>query len=181
MKPHLMEEAVLDLALGEGRSAERAHAATCEECGARLEETRAALELARRAEVPEPSPLYWRALRSGVNRRIAEAGSEPRRFGILVPLAAAAGLLAAVLSLRSAPPPPQQPQPSETRLPAWSALPLEEEDDGLRVLEGLALASGEIGDWQAADGLEGYLASLTDDESRVLADRLRQQAQGGES
>jgi hypothetical protein len=179
MKPHLTDEAVLDLALGEAGPAQRAHAAECEACAARLDETRAALELARRAEVPEPSPLYWQALRSGVSRRIAEAGSEPRRFGVLVPLAAAAGLVAVVLSLRSAPPP--QPPPSETRLPAWSALPLEEEDDSLRVLEGLALASGEVGDWQAAEGLEGYLASLTDDESRVLADRLRQQAQGGES
>ncbi|MFI4945655.1 MAG: hypothetical protein ACHP85_20455 [Burkholderiales bacterium] len=179
MKPHLTDEAVLDLALGEAGPADRAHAAACEACGARREETRAALELARQAEVPEPSPLYWQALRSGVSRRIAEAGGAPRRFGVLVPLAAAAGLLAAVLSLRSSP--PQQPSPSEPRLPAWSALPLEEEDDGLRVLEGLALASGDVGDWQAADGLEGYLESLTDDESRRLADSLRQQGQGGES
>ena len=179
MKPHLADEAVLDLALGEAGPAERAHAAECEACAAGLEETRAALELARRAEVPEPSPLYWQALRSGVSRRIAEAAPEPRRFGVLVPLAAAAGLLTAVLSLRSSPPP--QPPLSETRLPAWSALPLEEDDEGLRVLEGLALASGDVGDWQAAEGLEGYLASLTDDESRRLAESLRRQGQGGES
>ena len=176
---HLTDEAVVDLATGAGEPRDRAHAATCAACAARVQESLEALDLARQAEVPEPSPLYWQALRSGVSRRIAEAGPEPRRFGVLVPLAAAAGLLAAVLSLRSSP--PQQPPPSETRLPAWSALPLEEDDEGLRVLEGLALASGEVGDWQAAEGLEGYLASLTDDESRRLADRLRQQAQGGES
>lgn len=178
MKPHLTDEAVLDLALGELAPSERAHAAACEACGARVDESRSALELARRAEVPEPSPLYWQALRSGVSRRIAEDGSEPRRIGVFVPLAAAAGLLAIVLSLRSSPP-SQQRQPAESRLPAWSALPLEEEDGGLLVLEGLALASGEGGDWQAADGLSEYLASLSDDESRALAESLRQQ--GGES
>ena len=178
MKPHLTDEAVVDLATGAGEPLGRAHAATCAACAARVQEALEALDFARQAEVPEPSPLYWQALRNGVSRRIAEEGREKPRFGFLVPLAAAAGLVAVVFSLRAwqAPPPPL----SQSQLEAWSALPLEDEDDELSVLEGVALASSDAGEWSDANGLEGYVASLSDDESRALAESLRQ-GQGGES
>jgi hypothetical protein len=179
MKPHLTDEAIVDLALGEAAASERVHAEACAACAARAAEARAAFELARRAEVPEPSPLYWQALRSGVSRRIAAAEREPKHFGVRLPLAAAAAVLAVAVSLRSARPPARPEPPARAALPSWSALPLEEEDDGLRVLEGLALASGSL-DWPA-DGLDGYLASLSEDESRELAEDLRRQGQGGES
>ena len=58
---------------------------------------------------------------------------------------------------------------------------VEDEDDDLRVLEGLALSSNELADWDRAEGLGVYVANLTDDESRVLAETLREQKQGGES
>ena len=177
MTAHVSNDAVVDLALDAGTAAERAHASSCQACARRLEEARSALELAQRAEVPEPPPLYWQALRRGVSRRIAEDGQRPRRFGILVPLAAAAALLAVLIAGRGW----SKRAPVEPGLAAWSALPVEAEDDGLRVLEGLALSGSELAEWDRAEGLAVTLANLTDDESRVLAETLRAHPKGGES
>ncbi len=174
---HLPDDTLFDLAVGEGTAPERAHAAACEACARRVEETRSVVELATRAEVPEPSPFYWRALRNGVSERIAEEGRNRRRFLGLVPLAAAAALVAAL----AAGPALLQKGRLEPGLAAWSALPLEDEDDGLRVLEGLALSSNELAEWERAEGLGAYLANLTDDESQALAETLREQGQRGES
>jgi hypothetical protein len=44
----------------------------------------------------------------------------------------------------------------------------------------VALASSEAGEWPDANGLQGYVAGLSEDESRALAEGLRQ-GQGGES
>lgn len=178
MTAHVPDEAVVDLAQGAGAADERAHAAACPDCARRVDDARSALELARRAEVPEPQPDYWRALRRGVSERIAEEARPASRFGFLVPLAAAAAVVMAVLSA-----PPQRPSQAvvEPRLSAWSALPAEAEDEGLLVLEGLALTSAGFAEWERGAGLADYLAGLTDDESRVLAETLRQGGQGGES
>jgi hypothetical protein len=177
MTAHVSEDTVVDLALGAGTASERAHAGSCEACARRVREAASALELVQRAEVPEPSPFYWQALRHGVRQRIAEERQDPRRFAFLVPLAAAVAVLAVlfegpVLPLKGSLAP---------ALDAWSALPLEEEDEGLRVLEGLAISSGEFAEWERGEGLSAYLANLTDDESRVLAETLRRRGQGGES
>jgi hypothetical protein len=130
--------------------------------------------------VPEPSPLYWEALRRGVSRRIAEEGRHRPRVALLVTLTAAAAVAAVLLTRppaqrREAAPMPPQP------LVSWSALPPVEEDDGLRVLEGLAAANGELAEWSEAGGLGVYLANLSDDESRLVAERLRQGRRGGDS
>jgi hypothetical protein len=177
MTAHVSDDAVVDLALGAGEAKERAHAGSCEACARRVHEAVSALELARRAEVPEPSPFYWQALRNGVSRRIAEEGRSTRRFAILLPLAAAAAVLAVIVNGPALP----VKRPPAPGLAAWSALPLEEEDEGLRVLEGLALSGGELADWDRGEGLSAYLANLTDDESRALAETLRERGQGGES
>jgi len=177
MTAHVSDDVLVDLALGEGTASERAHVASCEACTRRVEEARSAVELAQRAEVPEPSPLYWQALRRGVGQRIAEDGQKARRFAILVPLAAAAALTAVLVAR----PGLFKESRVEPGLAAWSALPVEDEDDDLRVLEGLALSSNELADWDRTEGLGVYLANLTDDESRVLAQTLREQKQGGES
>jgi hypothetical protein len=177
MTLHVSDDALLDLALGEGTTSERAHAGSCEACARRVEETRSAIELAQGAEVPEPEPIYWQALRRGVRKRIAEDGRRTRRFAIFVPLAAAAALTAVLVAR----PGVVQQNRVEPGLAAWSALPVENEDDGLRVLEGIALSSNDLAEWDRAEGLGAYLANLTDDESRVLAETLREQGQGGES
>ena len=177
MTAHVSDDAVLDLALGAGTASRRGHAESCEACARRVREAASALELAQRAEVPEPSPFYWQALRHGVSQRIAHEGQETRRSAFLVPLAAAAAVLAVLFSVPALP----VKGPLAPGLAAWSALPLEEEDEGLRVLEGLALSSGELAEWDRGEGLSAYLANLTDDESRVLAETLRARGQGGES
>lgn len=177
MTAHVSDDAVVDLTLGAGTASERAHAGSCEACARRLHETTSALELAQRAEVPEPSAFYWQALRHGVSQRIAQEGQATRRAAILIPLAAAAALLAVIFGGPTLP----VKAPLAPGLAAWSALPLEEEDEGLRVLEGLALSSGELAEWGRGEGLSAYLANLTDDESRALAETLRDRGQGGES
>jgi hypothetical protein len=177
MTAHVSDDAVVELALGAGTASERAHAESCEACARSVREAALALELARRAEVPEPSPFYWQALRHGVRQRIVEERQAKSRSAILVPLAAAAAVLAVLFSRPTLP----VKGPLAPGVAAWSALPLEEEDEGLRVLEGLALSSGELAEWDRGEGLSAYLANLTDDESRVLAETLRERGQGGES
>jgi hypothetical protein len=177
MTAHVSDAAVVDLALGAGGALERAHAGACEACARRVAEARGALELARKAEVPEPAPLYWESLRRGVSRRIAEDKARAPRVALLVPLAAAAALAAALFT-RPAPPPKHTLEPP---LAAWTALPLVEDDDGLRVLEGLALANGQLAEWDEAAGLGAYLANLSDADSQALAETLRERGHGGES
>jgi hypothetical protein len=178
MTPHLSDEDVLDLVLAEAPAPRpAAHAQACASCGARVAETRAALELARLSDVPEPSPFYWQSLRRGVSERIEREGQGRRLRVFLVPALAAAGLVAALVAL----PGPKREAPRGAALQPWSALPTESEDDELAVLEGLALASAEVGEWSPALGLGSSLASLSEDESRALVEGLRDQAQGGES
>jgi hypothetical protein len=174
MTAHVSDAALVDLALGAGGARDRAHAGSCEACGRCVEEARGVLELARQAEVPEPSPLYWEALRRGVGRKIAEDKARTPGWAVLVPLAAAAALVAVLVTGPASPPRDAASPP----LAAWTALPLVEEDDGLRVLEGLALEGGELAEWDEADGLGAYLANLTDEDSRVLAQTLRERGQG---
>jgi hypothetical protein len=178
MTRHLSDESLFSLAEGGGTEAERAHVAPCARCTERIEETRAGLALARRADVPEPSPLYWEAMRRSVGRRIAE---EPRRplWAWLAPLAATAAALAVVaLTAGRSPAPAALPTPT---LPAWSALPPAEDDASLEVLEGLAVADGELGTLDEGRGVGAFLAGLSDEEYRALADSLREAGQGGVS
>lgn len=176
MSGHASDESLVELALGTGAAGEREHVASCPSCARRVAEALEALELARRADVPEPSPLYWQALRRGVSRRIDEDARQRRRFAILVPLAAAAALVALLLSGGL----PGRKRPAPPGLAAWSALPAEDEDAGLEVLEGLALANGDFADWDA-EGLGAYVARLSEDESKLVAEGLRGETGGGES
>src|SRR6185295_17665420 len=87
---HLSDESVIDVATGEGRASDREHAAACADCAGRVQASRDALALLQRADVPEPSPLYWEALRSGVRQKIADDRRRVPAWAMLVPLAAAA-------------------------------------------------------------------------------------------
>jgi hypothetical protein len=171
---HLSDESVIELSTGEGDASDLAHAAACAACARRVEVCRDALALLQRADVPEPSPLYWEALRSGVRQRIADDKRRVLAWTLLLPLAAAAALVFVLWSGGAKPPAAIAPA-----LPAWSALPVAEEDDGLRVLEGLALTAAADTDWDEPEGLSAYVADLTDEDSRTLAETLR--GQGGES
>jgi len=176
MTGHLSEESVVDMASGEGDPRAREHASACPECAARVQESRSALELLQQTEVPEPSPLYWEALRRGVKQRIAEDKRRVSAWTMLVPLAAAAAVVLVIWSGSAKPVPVAAPS-----LPAWSPLPAAEDDEGLRVLEGIALSAEGEADLDEPAGLAPYLAGLTEEESRALADTLRGRGQGGES
>jgi anti-sigma factor RsiW len=153
----------------------RAHAAACTECAARVEEARAGLALAGSADVPEPSPLYWEAMRRNVERRIAEEPRRASRWAWLAPLAAAAVAVVALTTGR-VPAPAAAPEPT---LAAWSALPPADEDVSLEVLEGLVVTTGDLGPLDEDQGMAAFLAGLSDEEGRALADSLR--GQGGMS
>ena len=176
MTRHLSDEQVPDLAEGLGSPAEREHVAACAACTARVEEVRGVLALARRAEVPEPSPLYWEALRRNVGRRIDEERRGPRPAW-LPALAATAAVVVATIALTVGRPP--APAPSASPLPAWSALPPAADDVSLEVLEGFATADGSLGAIDEGRGVGAFLAGLSDEDYRTLADSLR--GQGGVS
>lgn len=180
MTRHVSDESLPDLAEGGGSEADRGHAAACGACAARLEEARAALALARRAEVPEPSPLYWEAMRRNVGRRIGEEPRRAPRWAWIAPVAAAATAVVAVVILTTGR--THAPSvPPERTLAAWSALPPAEDDASLEVLEGLAVADADLAELDEGRGVGAFLAGLSDEDDRALADSLRRAGQGGES
>jgi hypothetical protein len=178
MTRHVPDESLPDLALGLGSDAERAHAAACGACASRLEEVRSALQAARRVDVPDPSPLYWEAMRRSVGRRIEAEPAARTGWAWLAPLAAAAAVAVAVLTTGRTEAPSPAPAP---RLQAWSALPAAEDDSSLAVLEGLAAEGEGLAALDEGGGLGTFLASLSDEDSQALAESLRGEAKGGES
>jgi len=173
MTGHLTEEAMLRVLEGAADPSTRAHAMACTACSAGVREAEEGLALAREgSDVPEPSPLYWESFRREVGERIAEEPASPaswrRFFGLasLVPVAAAAALLVAVIPWREVRPPAQD---AGKVLPAWEALPSAVEDAGLVVLEGLALGGSDL---EAAAGCRGVvdcLEAMSDEESQDVA------------
>jgi hypothetical protein len=169
MRDHLDEAALIDLLDGPGSAEAGRHLAGCAACAGRLEEMRGILGLAQEAEVPEPSPLYWQAFRTQVERRIAE----PRRgWGFGWPsLAAAAAVLAGVVVLLPRAPVVAPAGPLAPGLPAWSALPPVEDDGAWELLQVAAsTAPVEVDCGGEAD----CAAALSDEEASVLLRELQQ-------
>jgi hypothetical protein len=139
-----------------------------------------ALALAAEADVPEPPALYWEAFRRQVGRRLEEESRPTFRAAYwLLPLAAAAGLVLALLAMR---PPGAVPSPSPADvavLPAWSALPPAEEDEGLEVLQAVATAEPDLVTGFERNGLQEMLLDLSDEESRAIVEGLKADVNGG--
>jgi hypothetical protein len=172
---HPTEAVLLDVLDGVAEGQARKHVAACAECAARVEEARQGLALASQADVPEPSPLYWEDFRSQVGRRIS-VERRSRRM-VLAPLAAAAVLAGAIAFL-----PRGDHAPSSVRvatLPAWSALPPEDDDPGFGVLLALVGRTEELATTVDCRGTEDCLADLSDEESRAVADLLGRELGGG--
>jgi hypothetical protein len=180
MTRHLSDEAVLDVAEGREDAARRAHVDGCPDCRERVETVLSGLDAARRADVPEPSPLYWEAMRRNVGRRIAEEPRRAPRWAWLAPLAATAAVVAVgFLATGRGPSPQASPAP---RLAAWSALPAEEDDAALEVLEGLAATQPDMEPLDEGRGVGAFVALLSDEEQAALAASLRGAGEkGGES
>ena len=180
---HLSDEALMDALEGGERGPSAEHLASCSGCAARLADARQGLDLTRAATVPDPPAAYWESFPRQVARRI-DAPSSRRPWGFwLVPglAAAAAAVLAVAFVVRpwSGSPTSSGPLAAQTvsdrplgtqPLPAWSPLPVSEEDPGLPVLQALGpdvVAAVECG------GLAECLADLSDEESEDLVRTLR--------
>jgi anti-sigma factor RsiW len=176
MLSHVPEQRLLDVLEGRG-AADRAHVDACPQCRTRLAEAQAGLALAVGAEVPEPSPLYWESLRRQVSRRVDEEGERQPAFWrriSLGPALAAAAVLAGIVTFL--PMGGRQPSPLPERpLPAWSALPPAEEDEGLDVLRAVAPTVADASVPGACGGVAECVIDLSDEESQVLADHLRRE------
>lgn len=180
MRTHLTDDMLAEAVEGLGSAEARRHVSECAECASRLEEARLGLDLARAAEVPEPPPLYWEVFRRQVGRRISEEAPARRAVAFwLFPALATLAVLIAVGILRG----PNASLPGEpvVTLPAWSALPPAEEDEGLEVLQALAAQGGPLDAALPPQTVAGELSELSDEESEVLADALRQELAGADT
>lgn len=172
----LSDERLVDLLFGEACPEQRAHAADCPSCGRRLRRLEQTLLRVGSAEVPEPSPLYWPALRRSVGRQIERS----RRLWRWAPLAAAAAVLVAAFGIAPGDriQAPGSPAPA---LPSWVALPPVGEDVGVEVLEGMLSTGVQDEDLIGCSGLAPCLASLSESETQALVEALRAELKGVDS
>jgi hypothetical protein len=167
---HLDGDRLFDVLEGAGSAADRAHVAACAECGALVAGARAGQQLAASADVPEPSPLYWEALRRSVGRRIET--HRRRTWAVrLVPVVATAAAIAFVVPSLRLTSSGLSPVPMAA-LPAWSPLPPADDDPGLAVLAGLAHSTSEL-NLSECDGIAECVSQLPDDENGAVLDALR--------
>ena len=166
MRTHVSDESLMDVLEGAGGSEATGHLGSCAECRERLQEARAGMALAREADVPEPSPLYWETFHREVGRRLAGSPGPWRR--VLWP--AVAALAAGLWFLALPRPEPEAPAPPAALLQAWSALPGPDEDPGLPLLRAVA---AQLEPEAECAPLEECVAELSDDESGALAEMLR--------
>jgi hypothetical protein len=175
MRGHIADDQWIDVADGVAAPEVRAHLEACAACRATAGEVRGGWSLAREADVPEPSPLYWESFRRRVGQAIAEE-SAPRarwRFPLVGALAAAASLVVAVsMLMMNSPSAPVLSAPVAT-LDAWSALPADEDDEALPVL--VAVSSSEYASDVACGSVDTCVLDLSDDEVQGVEDALRQE------
>lgn len=175
---HLTEESLLDMVLGKAGERARRHAEQCAACRARVADAQETLRVAERADVPEPSPLYWEAFRRQVGRRIeVEPSARPAPWRFVPAFAALTATLAIGWGLLARTSGPVFSPATQPTLPAWSPLPAaDDEDVGLTLIEALAPSADAASVNVLAEcPVEECLAGLSDEESRVVAESLRQQ------
>lgn len=171
MSEHVRDDELMEAAEGLASGDVRRHVAECTACGARVEEAAAGFDLAREAEVPEPSPLYWEAFRRQVRGRVAAERSWRR--AAWVPALAAATVTAVAIGWLA---PVDRPAGPAATLPAWSAaLPADDELFALAALEEGAGAA-VIG----CTGLSDCLSGLSEEETIALAEALDEELGGGD-
>ena len=168
MARHVTDETLLDVLEGTADAESRRHAEACAACAERVAEARCGEALARAADVPEPSPVYWEAFRRNVGERI-----ESESFGwswrwAWLPVAATAAVLLSVPVLR----PGLSPSPAPV-LAAWSALPPADQDSGLAVLAGLDIADADLSAVDGERDVVESLADLSDEEVSAFQDALQ--------
>ncbi len=151
MRRHLSPEELLALAEGHA-AAGVGHVAQCEVCRHEVESLRSVMLRVRRADVPEPSPLFWDHLSRRIHEAVAQERPEPRPseawrrwLATALPLTAAVALALSVMV--SAPDP--------TR----SAAPVTWEEE-----QGVDLADGMEPEWQFLVGLVESASALAEED-----------------
>jgi predicted anti-sigma-YlaC factor YlaD len=165
---HLREEALWEALESEPEAGAAAHLAACADCRRRLDEAKEALDWARDASVPEPSPLFWEGFRRNVSRRIEQRERWAMAGRVAAVTALAASLLVAVRVGGPA------PAPAETALPAWSALPAVEEDTGLELLRELDGLSADL-PLVATSDVAAAVIELDEERGALLADAVKRE------
>jgi len=98
---HLSSEELVDVADGTRPQSELAHLSSCGPCRQQVAELRELMAVAARADVPEPSPLFWDHLSARVRDAVAQEGFTAESAGSAgwVPLWASwrVGIVAAAL------------------------------------------------------------------------------------
>ena len=173
MAKHVSDDALLDAAEDAATDEVRGHLHSCVECASKVEELRGTLGVVRGAGAPEPPSEYWDAFRRQVAERAREA--EPHRFFRLwVPtLALAAGALLVTLAL------PRGTHPPATHLlPAWSAVPADEETV-MTAVKGLEPSREDVAAVIGTTTVADEVASLSDEERLEVSRALRAEMKGG--
>jgi hypothetical protein len=178
---HLSEAALLEVLEGTSSPEARTHAEACARCRGQVEEAREALALVSAAgDVPEPSPLYWESMRREVSRR----SPKPRRTWIpfLLPIAAAAALVMAVPTATRRLAPSSPVASASPTLPAWSALPADEDDADLAVLAAVARSQPDaaLAAFDNTSSANEELLSMSEEEGKALVEALRASGRGSD-
>ena len=174
MRSHPEDDALFDVADGNASAEAVLHVAACAECAGRVADARAGLALASSTEVPEPSPLFFDALRGRVAAALDGAAPPARRryAGFLLPAFLATAATVAVIAYL--PTDARAPLPSPTAS-AWSSLPAAGDPAGEAVAS--TVSAEEI---VACRDVAECVAGLSEEESRAFADALRAELAGSE-
>ena len=169
MHRHLEDDVLLDVAEGIASVEATRHAEACPDCGARIADARAGLTLAASAEAPDPSPLFWAGFRRRVAADIETAPVRARRFGgFVAPALLATAATVGVLSFVPRADAPLVVPPAPAAIA--SAVPEIGDSDA-------DVIAASIDDLACQD-VAACVASLSDEESRALADELRADLDG---
>jgi hypothetical protein len=176
---HVSDQTLMDVVEGAADDRALVHVTGCERCRERVDEARSALGLTARAGLPEPAPIFWDVMRRRIAQRLAAVPPARSRRPLWAAAAVAGAAMVALATGLGIRPTVERPLRATSALPAWSALPPADQDPGLPVLENIAPTMASTSTSVECPDLAECVAGLSDDESRALADALREKiAQG---
>jgi hypothetical protein len=181
MWSHLSDEQLMNVLDGVGTPKAEAHVAECAHCQALLRDARATLGIVETSDaVPEPGDAYWanfsRELKGGLRK---DTRRPVFRFSLGPSLAAAAVLVAAIglfeLPNGRAP----VASPAAPTLAPWTALPSDEDDSGIALIQAMVPSPDEIAPAAGCESVTSCVVDrLSEEESHAFLDRMRSERGG---
>jgi hypothetical protein len=182
---HLSDREFVDVLDGEVAADAASHIRDCPTCRERLADLAATLAHARRADVPEPSPLFWDHLSERIRADIASTAAPVRARWLAWPMWLPTGGLALIVALaltgpvRHASPVPARPLAQD--------VPLHDDDRALEAAIALTADFFASGDATALESdtlvrpgsAELAAADLTRDEQLELLRLLQLELKAG--